>query len=117
MVNTITVTDLKGKVDSEPGSCLIDVRTAEEYERLHAPAVKRVINHTEISSSLHLLPADKGTPIYLICRTGNRSGKAARVLMDLGYSEVFNVTGGMMSWLEMGFPAESGRGVLDSPAS
>lgn len=114
MVKSISVTDLKQTLDREPDTWLVDVRTVEEYERLHAPAVKRVIVHTEIASSLHLLPADKTTPLYLICRSGNRSGKAARILAELGFTEATNVAGGMMAWLESGFPADTGRGVLDS---
>lgn len=113
-IKTISVADLKQQLDNRSGGWLIDVRTVEEYERLHAPEVKRVILHTDITRTPDLLPADKSTPIYLICRSGNRSGKAAKLLMDVGFTEVFNVTGGMLSWLEHGFPVESGRGVLDS---
>lgn len=114
MVKTISVVHLKETLETSQRGVLIDVRTTEEYEHLHAPAVKRVIEHTEMAKSLDRLPADKSTPIYLICRSGNRSGKVARLLMDVGYSEVFNVAGGMLAWLEQGFPVETGRGILDS---
>jgi len=114
MVKTISVVLLKETLEKSKRGVLIDVRTTEEYEHLHAPEVKSVIEHTEMAKSLNRLPADKSTPIYLICRSGNRSGKVARVLMDAGYSEVFNVAGGMLAWLEHGYPVETGRGILDT---
>jgi rhodanese-related sulfurtransferase len=115
MVNSRSVADLLESLEKNPDTWLVDVRSAAEYERLHAPKVKSVILHTEIASATHLLPADRSTPIYLICHSGNRSGKAARVLAELGFTGVFNVTGGMQAWQQMGFPVESGRGILDTP--
>jgi rhodanese-related sulfurtransferase len=112
-IKLISVSDLKDRVDGAADSWLVDVRTVEEYRHLHATSVKCVIPHTEVGTSLERLPADKGTPIYLICRTGNRSGKVARLLTDLGFSAVYNVSGGMMAWMELGFPTESGPGVLE----
>ena len=114
MVNSLSVAELKESLENNPETWLVDVRSAEEYERLHAPKVRSVITHTEIASATHLLPDDKSTPIYLICNSGNRSVKAARVLAELGFTGVFHVAGGMQAWLDMGFPVESGRGILDT---
>ncbi len=111
-IRLISVFDLKKKMDDGPDGWLVDVRSADEYRTLHAPGVKCVIPHTEVASSLEHLPADRTTPIFLICRSGNRSGKTARLLTDLGFSEVFNVAGGMLAWVEMGLPTERGPGVL-----
>jgi|WetSurSiteA1Bulk_404760.scaffolds.fasta_scaffold105294_1 rhodanese-related sulfurtransferase len=111
-VKSISVSDLKRTIDRAPGSWLVDVRTPEEYMHAHAPGVKCVIPHTDLPSSLAQLPSDRSTPIYLICRSGHRSHKAARVLMEQGFSEVFDVEGGMMEWVKTGFPVKSGPGVL-----
>lgn len=113
-VKLISVSDLKSQLDGGTSGWLVDVRSQDEYRHLHAPGVKRVIPHTEIPSALDRLPSDRATPIYLICRSGNRSGKVARLLNELGYSDVFNVTGGMLAWVERGYPTESGPGVLES---
>ena len=112
-VKSISVSDLKRTIDRAPGSWLVDVRTTEEYMHAHAPGVKCVIPHTDLPSSLAQLPSDRSTPIYVICRSSHRSHKAVRVLMELGFSEVFNVEGGMIEWVKNGFPVNSGPGVLD----
>lgn len=112
-IKLISVMDLKSRMDVPSDGWLVDVRSADEYRNLHAPNVKCVIPHTEVVTSLDRLPTDRDTPIYLICRSGNRSGKVARQLTDLGFSEVFNVAGGMLAWVDFGFPTESGPGVLE----
>lgn len=42
------------------------------------------------------IPKDK--EVHIICRTGNRSDFAARILMESGYEHVFNIVPGMISW-------------------
>ncbi len=44
------------------------------------------------------LSAHKDEPIVLYCRTGNRSGKAAKVLEDAGFSQVIIMEGGYPDW-------------------
>lgn len=112
-IQLISVKDLKTRMEGASEGWLVDVRTVDEYLYLHAPDVRCVIPHTEMMASLDLLPEDRNTPIFLICRSGNRSGKVARQLTDLGYRQVFNVAGGMIAWVDLGYPTESGPGVLE----
>ena len=112
-IKLISVVDLKKQMDAKPAAWLVDVRSEAEYLAAHAPGVKLVIPHTEVAAALEHFPSERTTPIYLICRSGNRSGKTARLLTDLGFSEVFNVAGGMIAWAEMGFPIERGPGILE----
>ena len=51
----------------------------------------------------------RDTPIVLVCRSGNRSGKAARMLMDVGFQDVFNLGGGMLAWNAAGLPVTRER--------
>lgn len=48
------------------------------------------------------LPADRGTPILLYCKTGRMSGEVATALMDAGYSDVVHLDGGMDAWVAEG---------------
>jgi rhodanese-related sulfurtransferase len=112
MVKTVSVTELNEITSKQPHALVIDVRSHMEYEQVHAKPVKQLIVHTDMEQSLDLLPEDKSTPIYLICRSGNRSGKAGRVLVSHGYQNAYNVLGGTNDWVKMGFPVDSGRGVL-----
>lgn len=70
---------------------LVDVRTPEEYRGGHIPGV---INHP-------LQQIDrfqrKAEPVYVICRSGNRSKQAVSILRDKGI-EAINVRGGMNQW-------------------
>ncbi len=47
---------------------------------------------------------DREKPLLLICRSGARSGRAAGALRGLGFSQVFNLTGGMLAWDAAGYP-------------
>lgn len=108
----ISVTELSNLTQKDTSLLLIDVRSVAEYEAVHALPVKRLIVHTEIADSAANLPADKEAPIYLICRTGRRSGIAANTLVGLGYHNVYNVAGGTSAWVAAKLPSETGRGIL-----
>jgi rhodanese-related sulfurtransferase len=58
----------------------------------------------EIEQNLDKLPADKDAQIVLYCRSGSMSGKAARELVSLGFTDVWNVDGGMIAWKQAGYP-------------
>lgn len=67
----------------------IDVRTEQEFAQGHlAGAVN--IPHTHIANQISQLTTDKHTPIYLYCRSGNRSGQAQKTLQAMGYTHVYN---------------------------
>ena len=78
---------------------LIDVR--EPFERLAGPELLlggRVPIHVPLSRLLNQLPAwTRGArpPLVFVCRSGNRSGKAASCLRRLGYTQSWSLTGGL----------------------
>lgn len=48
----------------------------------------------------------KDRPVYVICRSGNRSAQASAQLVKAGYRQVFNVDGGMNAWTTAGYPVK-----------
>lgn len=96
--------DGQGKVD------LIDVRTPVEYREIHA-AIAR--NEPLDSLDPHaVMNARNGTadePLYVICRSGNRSTKACQKFIDAGFTNVVNVEGGTQAWEEAGLPVVRGK--------
>ena len=55
-----------------------------------------------------IVPMDK--PVILICRVGNRTIAATQFLAKSGYKAVYNVTGGIESWIRAGLPVERYKG-------
>jgi SulP family sulfate permease len=82
---------------------LIDVREREEFVQGHL-ADARLIPLREIIEDAELLPRDR--PILLVCRSGRRSTRAMHWLIDLGFKQVVNLKGGILSWKAMGRPVE-----------
>jgi rhodanese-related sulfurtransferase len=84
------------------GALLLDVREPEEWAR------------ARIAGSVHvplgdLDPSaiDPGTTVVAVCRSGNRSGRAAVTLAAAGH-DVVNMAGGLTAWSRDGMPLESG---------
>lgn len=81
----------------------IDVRTAEEYKRSHAPkAVNMPLDGFEKEST----KLAKEKPVYLICQSGRRSQKAAEILKNADFKEIYNVSGGTTAWRAANLPLE-----------
>lgn len=49
---------------------------------------------------------DRNTPLYIFCATGNRSALAGDVLQKMGYTNVFNLKGGIERWQHLGLPLD-----------
>ncbi len=90
----IDVKTLKNKLENEEIT-LLDVREVSEYEGGH---IEGAVNAPLSSLDANQLSYPKDEPIYVICRSGNRSAQAASQLQDAGYTEIYDVSGGMLAW-------------------
>lgn len=87
---------------------LLDVREADEYAAGHAPgAVRQTL--AAVVAGAGLPDEAKDRPLLVICRSGNRSQRAAELLTARG-AEALNVTGGMRAWAAAGLPVQDTDG-------
>jgi len=102
VADEITVDQLV--IERERGATVVDVREVDEYIDAHVPGVRLVPLGT-IPDALDSLPRDK--TLYVICRSGARSLRAADLLVANGFDAV-SVAGGTMAWVESGLDYATG---------
>jgi rhodanese-related sulfurtransferase len=95
MIQSITTEALREKLNRGERPTIIDVREAEEVAEgmipgaLHIPLGEITLRHQEI---------EQGGEIILVCRSGKRSQKAYEFLQTQGFTQLFNMDGGMLQW-------------------
>ena len=95
--STITVQELKSKIDNEENFYLIDVREPSEYEIVKIPTAHLIPKQGFIDGSvLASLPQDK--PIVLHCKSGVRSAECLAILKSAGFADASHVSGGVLAW-------------------
>lgn len=77
---------------------LVDVRTAAEFKK---GAITKAINidyfdQKKFKQAFNSF--NKSEPLYLYCRSGNRSNKAAHQLIALGFTKIYDLKGGYLAW-------------------
>ncbi len=94
----ITVEQLKQKLDNKENIFVLDVREPHEYPiaNLGAP----LIPVGSIESRINEIAAHKNDEVIIHCRSGARSQKAALALKAAGFTNVSNLTGGILAWAE-----------------
>lgn len=100
----ISIEEFKEK-RAETEGVLIDVRTQGEYDEGHLAETDHQYDLTNGEFQSQLENLDKEETYYLYCRTGNRSGQAARIMKNAGFKNVYNI-GGFEDLANAGLEAE-----------
>lgn len=98
MVSAIQVYEA---VYGEDALQLVDVRTEEEYKVSHLKSAQNIcVTSDDFKEKAEHLDRDK--PVYVYCKKGGRSAKAAEILKEMGFTKVYDLQGGLTSWQEEG---------------
>ena len=98
-------------IDGGKEVVVLDVRSAEEFigELGHVPGAVNLAG-AELDKRLATVGGEiydlKNEPIFITCRTNNRSPRAARIMTKAGFTNVAIVKGGMMAWNKQDLPIE-----------
>lgn len=84
---------------------IIDVRTPEEYVVSHLKGAQNIcVTSDDFKEKVKKL--DKNKPVYLYCKSGGRSSRAAKKLKEMGFTKVYDMDGGITSWEENNLETE-----------
>jgi thioredoxin len=107
------ITDIDPKTFSEkitatPNAQIIDVRTPQEFASGH---LDNAINIDWLGDNFvtNAEKLDKTKPVFVYCKTSNRSPQAAKKLEELGFTTIYNMQGGLLKWDAEGFSKPTDR--------
>jgi rhodanese-related sulfurtransferase len=90
---------------------LVDVRTENEWQSgIPKGAHTVTLGDPRMVDTIYgFMKEDASAPVAVICRSGMRSGRAAKLLAGAGFTDVSNVRGGMMAWTAANLPVKQYR--------
>lgn len=92
---------------------LVDVRSPVEFREVHAERARSVpLDALDPRAVMASRGDAAGGPVYLICRSGARSRKAAELFREAGFDDVASVEGGTAAWERAGLPVVRGEKVV-----
>ncbi len=108
MVTPITRDEVKARIDAR-NVVVLEALPSRYYADAHLPGALNM-PHDEVDELAAQLVPDKATEIIVYCASGpcQNSGIAARRLVELGYTNVYDYELGKQDWVEAGLPTESG---------
>jgi len=101
-IRALPATDAAARLD-DPDALVLDVRTPAEFTQAHLPgAVNIDFYGPRLREELDEL--DRDAPVLLYCRSGNRSGHLHSLLAELGFTDVIDIRGGIIEWVDAELP-------------
>lgn len=96
------------KINETSKSQILDVRTPEEFE---SEKIDNAINANWLGDSFitDVAKLDKSKPVFVYCKSGGRSSKAAAKLAELGFKNIYELQGGILKWNAAGLSKPSNK--------
>lgn len=99
-VTDMEVLDFSNKIN-EPGVVTLDVRTPSEFAEGYIEGAIN-IDFQSGNFEVEIATLDRDATYAVYCRSGNRSGKAVKIMHDAGFHNVYNLEGGVIDWSNQG---------------
>lgn len=96
----LSVSEFASK-STEQGVVTLDVRTPGEFAQGYIEGA-RLIDFQSGNFQNEIEALDKNATYAVYCRSGNRSGQAVKIMRDAGFTNVFNLDGGVIDWANAG---------------
>ena len=110
--STITVHELRARIDGAHSPRILDVRTPAEYDAAHIPGSYNVPLAT-LAEHRAELARHVGDEIVLVCRSGSRATRAETALARAGRADLRVLDGGIIAWEQASAPLNRGRETWD----
>jgi rhodanese-related sulfurtransferase len=96
----MNVSEFSKKI-TESGVVILDVRTPGEFAEGYIEGAQN-IDFQSGNFENEIAALDKNVTYAIYCRSGNRSGQAAKIMHDAGFHDVYNLDGGVIDWTSEG---------------
>ena len=94
--------EFSAKWKDSANAVLLDVRSEQEVKEGALPNAQNIVYDESFADKLGSLPKD--VPVFVYCAAGKRSAKAASILKEKGFKEVYQLKGGLNAWKEAKLP-------------
>jgi len=99
----LSATEFAAKIKELPTATIIDVRTPDEFSKGHLSNANNYDwNGNEFEKQI--APLDKSKPVFVYCLSGGRSSSAANKMRSDGFTQVYEMDGGIMKWRGANLP-------------
>ncbi len=102
----ISVEELDSRLRNGEGMQVLDVRETSEWDAGHIEGA-HYLNYKFLPEQIGQLELDPKDPISVVCGGGLRSSTACSILMQHGFEDLYNTTGGMTAWVAAGLPTNA----------
>lgn len=103
IIPQITADEVKKAIDEKADVIILDVRTPGEFDRENiSGSINLPVD--DIAEKILVSVPDKNKVIYVYCLSGSRSDFAVNTMRQLGYSNVFSMTSGLLVWRSKRYP-------------
>ncbi len=96
------------KIKNTPNAQILDVRTPQEFAGDHIENAKN-INWLNADFATNAATLNNTKPVFVYCKAGSRSNKAAAKLAEMGFTNIYDLQGGILKWEAAGLSKPSDK--------